>query len=38
MKTLLLQCGDEVQITKEVVKAVARNTNNSKEVMTLLLD
>ena len=33
----LKQRGGEVEITEEVVKAAARNTQNGKEVMALLL-
>jgi formylmethanofuran dehydrogenase subunit D len=38
MKKLLMQRGDEVKITKEVVKAAAGNGSSGKEVMALLLD
>ena len=35
---LLLDRQDQIQITEDVVKAVAGNERNGKEVMTLLLD
>jgi formylmethanofuran dehydrogenase subunit D len=38
MKKLLMQRGDEVKITKEVVKAAAGNGSSGKKVMALLLD
>ena len=37
MAVLLGRRGDEVKITKEVVKAAAGNKQNGKEVMVLLL-
>jgi hypothetical protein len=36
MALLLDRRGDQIQITKDVVKAVASNDGNGKEVMALL--
>ena len=38
MMALLLDRGDQIQITEDIVKAVARNWEDGKELMTLLLD
>ena len=38
MKILFIKCGNEVKITKKVIKAVAKNLSSGKEVIALLFN